>query len=87
MLKKIENIFYLVVFFTLFFATINFYFSEKNIKKTNKSRSYYAVTSKNKIDELPLLKNDTNGIIEYKDDVKTYIKKKKKYSFWDLIGK
>ena len=87
MKEKIKNLFYLVVFFILTFFTINFYFSEQNVKKTNKSRSYYAVISKTNIKELPLLENDTTGIIEYSNDVEIFKKKKKKYFFWDLIGK
>ena len=37
--------------------------------------------------ERHLLKNDTNNIIEYINDIEIYKKKKKKYTFWDLIGK
>ena len=87
MLKRVKNIFYLLVFFTLTFATINFYISDENTKKTNKSRAYYSVTSKSDIKDLPILENDTSKIIEYRDDVETYKKKKKKYFFWDLIEK
>ena len=87
MLKKIQNIFYLILFFVFIIFTISFYFSDQNIKKTNKSRSIYAVKLNNNTKNLPLLKNDTNNIIEYKNDVEVYKKKKKKYTFWDLIGK
>ena len=37
--------------------------------------------------DLPLLINDTDNIIEYKDDTEVYKKKKKKYFFWELINK
>ena len=59
---------------------IFFYFSEENINKVNKSRYIYSEKLNNYVNELPLLKNDTNNSIEY---IST---KKKEYNlFWDLI--
>ena len=87
MLKKIINIFCLVSFFIFIILTTRFYFSDQNIRETNKSRSFYAVEQNNNIQNLPLLQNDTNDIIEYIYDAETYKKKKKKYTFWNLIGK
>jgi len=87
MLKKIKNIFYLVSFFIFTFLTTSFYFSDQNVRLTNKSRLIYPTKLKNITQNLPLLKNDTNNIIEYINDVEVYKKKKKKYTFWDLIGK
>jgi len=55
--------------------------------KTNKSRSYYNLKIKDITVDLPLLINDTDNIIEYKDDTEVYKKKKKKYFFWELINK
>ena len=55
-------------------------FSEKNIIHINKSRSAY---SKNYYIDLPLLKNDTNNIIEYVEYQKD--QNKKKYHFWKLL--
>jgi len=34
---------------------------------------------------LPLLKNDTNNIIEYSDDIEIFKKEKKRYKFWELL--
>ena len=76
-----------LLFFVFTTLTVSFYFSDQNIKKTNKSRSIYAVKLNNNTQNLPLLKNDTNNIIEYKNDVEVYKKKKKNYKFWSLIGK
>ena len=59
---------------------IFFYFSEENINKVNKSRYIYSQKLNNYVNELPLLKNDTNNSIEY---IST---KKKEYNlFCDLI--
>ena len=87
MLKKVINLFFLLLFFIFAILTITFYFSDENVRKTNKFRSLYSVNLNNKIINLPLLKNDTSGIIQYKNDVEIYQKKKKNYTFWDLIGK
>tara|TARA_B100001013_G_C24523338_1_gene407851 strand:- start:220 stop:483 length:264 start_codon:yes stop_codon:yes gene_type:complete len=87
MLKKIKNILYLGSFFIFIILTAKFYFSDKNIRETNKSRSFYSAELNNNIENLPLLENNTNNIIEYLDDVEVYKRKKKKYSFFDLIGK
>ena len=87
MLKKIINIFYLASFLIFIILTVRFYFSDQNIRETNKSRSFYSVKINNKTQNLPLLKNDTNNIIEYVNDVEVYKKNKKKFTFFDLIGK
>ena len=87
MLKKIKKIFYLLSFFIFIFLTTNFYFSDQNIATTNKSRSIYHVDLINNMQSLPLLKNDTNDIIEYRNDIEIYKKKKKNYTFWNLLGK
>ena len=64
-----------------------FYFSEENIIATNKSRSSYAYELKLDLKDLPLIKNDTNNIIEYSEDVEIFKKNKKSYIFFDLIEK
>ena len=85
MLKIIKNIFFITSF--IFFITfiIFFYLSEKNIILINKGRSLYLNENNIKLQDLPLLENDTENIIEYSSDVENYKKNKKKYIFWDLI--
>ena len=87
MLKKVVNLFFLLLFFIFTILTITFYFSDENIRKTNKFRSLYSINLNKMINNLPLLKNDTSDIIQYKNDVEIYKKKKKNYIFWDLLGK
>ena len=87
MSRKIKNIFYLGSFSIFIILTTIFYFSDQNIRETNKSRSFYSVELNNNTQNLPLLKNDTNNIIIYLNDVEVYKKKKKKFSFFDLIKK
>ena len=87
MLKKIKYIFYIVSFLIFIILITSFYFSDQNIRETNKSRSFYSVKINKDTNKLPLLKNDTNDIIEYRNDIEVYKKKKKYYKFWDLIRK
>ena len=87
MSKNIKNIFYLASFFIFIILTTRFYFSDKNIRETNKTRSFYSVEKNNNSQNLPLLKNDTKNIIQYSNEVEIYKKKKKKYTFFDLIEK
>jgi len=84
MLKKIKYIFFLVFFFTFFIMVTKYYFSDENIKLTNKSRSSYSVTLNKDKDNLPLLKSDTNNIIVYKNDLQEF-KKKRKKRFWEKL--
>ena len=87
MIKRIKNTLFLVSFFTFIFFLINFYFSDENIKQINKSRfNYLNKLDKYKLD-LPLLENDTNNIIEYKNDIENNNKNKKYNLFWGLIEK
>ena len=87
MFKKVINLFFLLLFFIFTILTITFYFSDENIRKTNKFRSLYSVNLNKVINNLPLLKNDTSDIIQYKNDVEIYKKKRKNYIFWDLLEK
>ena len=85
MFKKVINLFFLLLFFIFTILTITFYFSDENIRKTNKFRSLYSINLNKMINNLPLLKNDTSDIIQYKNDVEIYQKNKKNYTFWCLI--
>ena len=87
MVKKIKNIFYLSSFLFFIILITKFYFSDQNIRETNKSRSFYLIGQNNNTQNLLLLKSDTNNIIEYSNDVENYKKKKKKYTFFELIEK
>ncbi len=87
MFKKVINLFFLLLFFIFTILTITFYFSDENISKTNKFRSLYSINLNKMINNLPLLKNDTSDIIQYKNDVEIYKKKRKNYIFWDLLEK
>ena len=85
MLKKVINIFLLATFIVFFIFLTSFYISEENVKKINKSRLNYLDKLTYTVEGIPLLKNDTNNIIEYKTDIEADKKKKKYNLFWKLI--
>jgi len=83
MLKRFKKIFFLSSLAVFSFFTVNYYFSEKNIVHINKSRSSHSV---NLYSELPLLKNDTENILVYKNDLEEFNNKRKKRIWENLIS-
>ena len=83
MLKEIKYLIFIVIITLFLFFTGKYYFSNQNIK--NSYRSYKNIDQKIKdySKNLPLLKNDTENIIEYVKQ--TDKKKKKKFNFWKLL--
>ena len=83
MLKEIKYLIFIVIITLFLFFTGKYYFSNENIK--NSYRSYKNIDQKIKdySKNLPLLKNDTENIIEYVKQ--TDKKKKKKFNFWKLL--
>ena len=83
MLKEIKYLIFVVIIILFLFFTGKYYFSNENIK--NSYRSYKNIDEKIKVysKNLPLLKNDTDNIIEYVKQ--TDKKKKKKFNFWKLL--
>ena len=84
MFSKIKNTLFLIIFFIFTFLVSKHYFSEENVIFTNKSRSSYALQVNIDNKSLPILKNDTNNIIIYKNDVEEFTKKRKK-RFWEKL--
>ena len=84
MIKKVKNIFFLIFLLSFIFFTISYYFSEENKVLINKSRSSYTTELKMNLNELPTLKNDTSNIIDYKNDIENF-KKKRKKRFWEFL--
>ena len=83
MLKEIKYLIFIVIIALFILFTGKYYFSNENIK--NSYRSYKNIDQKIKdySKNLPLLKNDTENIIEYVKQ--TDKKKKKKFNFWKLL--
>ena len=74
----------MIIFLIFIFLVTKYYFSEKNIIFTNKSRSTYMVSLNNIKNNLPVLKNDTNNIIIKINDLENF-KNNRKMRFWEKL--
>ena len=84
MLKEAKNVVYLLtIFFAIFFVT-KFYLSENNIKRSNRVILQHQKELANKFSGLPIIKSDTNDIIEYTNEIKIFLSKKPRF-FMNLI--
>lgn len=84
-MHKIINLFLFILIFSYFFIIFNYYSSNKNIKNINLNRVNTEEILKTKTKNLPILKNDTNDVIEFNDSFPDQIKDNKKRSFWNLL--
>ena len=84
MLKEIKYVVYLFTIFFFIFFIVKFYLSENNIKWSNKIMLQYQNVLDKKFINLPIIKDDTNDIIEYTSEIEDF-KNKKQRKFWDLL--
>jgi len=84
-MKKFINIFFLLLVLIFFLSTYTFYSSENNIEVKNFNRNNINDIINTKILDLPILRNDTNNVIEFNDGFSNKIKNDKKRSFWNLL--
>ena len=84
MLSKIKILVYLLSIISLISYTFIVYFSDDVVLKINKNRANYSNQISENLSGLPLLKNDTNNIINYNIEKNSEKKIKKRY-FWDLL--
>jgi len=82
---KVINLFFVIIVFLFFFNIYKYYSSNKNIKNIDLNRSNIEEIIKKKTSGIPILKNDTNNVIEFNDSFDEEIKNNKKRSFWDLL--
>ena len=83
MLKEIKYLIFIIIIGLFIFFTGRYYFSDDHKKKSYRqykdNNEKILIYSKN----LPILKSDTNNVIEYIKQ--TNNKKKKKFNFWKLL--
>ena len=84
MLKEVKYVVYLLTIFFFIFFVIKFYLSENNITWSNKVILQYQNILDKKFINLPIIKDDTNNIIEYTSEIEDF-KNKKQRKFWDLL--
>ena len=83
MLKEIKYLIFIAVITLFLFFTVKYYFSNENIKNSYRSYKNIGQKIKDYSKNLPILKNDTENVIEYVKQ--TDKKKKKKFNFWKLL--
>ena len=79
-----NTIMFLLTFIFLL-SIYNYYSSNKNVDAKNYNRENIDQILKEKIIDLPVLKNDTNNVIEFNNSLKNDIEENKKRNFWDLL--
>ena len=82
MIKEIKYLVFIILISLFLFFTIRYYFSDENKKKSYRSLNNIDTKINNYVKNLPILKSDTQNIIEYVEEAKS---NKKKYNFWKLL--
>ena len=83
---RILNILMVLTIGLFIFLTYKYYSSNKNINTKDYNRLNIDLILKDKTSGLPILKNNTNNIIEFNNSLENEIDKyEKKRKFWDLL--
>ena len=85
MKDTLKAIFYSTSAIAFIIFIVVFYLSEENKRHTYKIRTQYLEKVNNYLSELPFLINDTENIINFKDDLNESKKNIIKRKFWELI--
>ena len=83
MLKEIKYLIFITIIIFFIFFVGRYYFSDTNKKNSYRSLKNIDERIKLNTEKLPILKDDTNNIIEYVK--KSNNNKKKKFNFWKLL--
>ena len=84
---KVLNIFMLLLICIFILLIFKYYSSNKNLNNKYYNRLNIDQIIKEKINNLPILDNDTNNIVEFNDSFDDEINNNKKRNFWDLFKK
>ena len=82
---KVFNIVMLLLAIIFILSIYSYYSSNKNVDAKNYNRENIDRILKEKIIDLPLLKNDTNNVIEFNNSLKNDTEENNKRNFWDLL--
>ena len=82
---KVLNFIMFLLVISFIFLIFKYYSSNKNMTEKNYNRNNIDQIINNKITDLPILKNDTNNVIEFNDGFSNEIKNDKPRSFWNLL--
>ena len=75
MIKEIKYLVFIILISLFLFFTIRYYFSDENKKKSYRSLNNIDTKINNYVKNLPVLKSDTQNIIEYVEETKSNKKK------------
>ena len=84
---KFLNIFMILLICIFIFFIFKYYSSNKNLSNKNYNRLNIDQIINEKINNLPILDNDTNNVVEFNDSFDDEINNNKKRNFWDLFKK
>tara|TARA_B100000989_G_scaffold7712_1_gene5348 strand:+ start:599 stop:862 length:264 start_codon:yes stop_codon:yes gene_type:complete len=84
-MSKILNLFLGILILIFFLNIYKFYSSNIHLESREFNRINIDQIIKTKISNLPILKNDTDNIIEFNDGFTNKIKDDKPRSFWNLL--
>ena len=84
---KVFNIFMILLICIFIFLIFKYYSSNKNLSNKNYNRLNIDQIINEKINNLPILDNDTNNVVEFNDSFDDEINNNKKRNFWDLFKK
>ena len=83
MFKELKYVFYLLVIFLFIFFISKYYFSDQNKKKSYRSLKSVDQNIEKHLTNTPILKSDTEDIIDYVENITD--QNKKNYQFWKLL--
>ena len=84
-MRKILDILFGILILIFFFNIYSFYSSNNNLESKEFNRSNIDQIINKKISNLPILKNNTDNVIEFNDGFSNEIKNGKPRSFWNLL--
>ena len=84
---KVLNVFMILLICIFIFLIFKYYSSNKNLSNKNYNRLNIDQIINEKINNLPVLDNDTNNVVEFNDSFDNEINNNKKRNFWDLFKK
>tara|TARA_B100001248_G_scaffold257855_1_gene241069 strand:- start:4587 stop:4850 length:264 start_codon:yes stop_codon:yes gene_type:complete len=84
-MNKSINIFMLLLIGIFILSIFKYYSSNKNLDTKNFNRSNIDQILKSKINNLPILSNDTDNVIEFNNSIEEDINQEKNRNFWNLL--
>ena len=84
-MNKVFNLLLIIIIVTFFISTYYFYSSSKNIEVKKYNRKNIDKIIDIKISNVPILKNDTENVIEFNSGFQNQIEDSKPRNFWNLL--